>query len=44
MDFVLILLKERHSHKLMAETISTPSEDLKSEAFMHHIESNFDIV
>ena len=44
MDFVLILLKERHSHKLMTESISMPSEDLKSQAFMHHIESNLDIV
>ena len=41
--FILILLKERHSHKVMTETISTP-EDLKSYAFMHHVESNFDKV
>ena len=41
-DFILILLKERHSHKVMTETIPTPSEDLKIYAFMHHIESNFD--
>ena len=43
-DLVLILLKERHSQKVMTETISKPSEDLKSYAFMHHIESKFDNV
>ena len=43
-DLVLILLKERQSHKVMTETISTLSEDLKSYAFMHHIGSNFDKV
>jgi len=43
MDFVLSLLKERHGHKLMTETIATPPEDLKSQTFMHHIESNMDI-
>ena len=41
-DFILIFLKERHSHKVMTETIPTPSEDLKIYAFMQHIESNFD--
>ena len=40
-DFIQIPLKERHSHKVMTETISTP-EDSKSYAFMHHVESNFD--
>jgi len=44
MDFVLSLLKERHRHKLIREIIATPPEDLKSQTFMHHIESNLDIV
>ena len=44
LDVVLILLKERHSHKVMTETISTLYEELKSYAFVHHPESNFDKV
>ncbi len=43
-DIILILLKKRHNQKVMTETISTPSEDLKSCTFMHHDKSNFDKV
>ena len=44
LDLVLILLKERHSLKVMTEIIYTRSEDLKSYAFMYNIKSNFDKV